>query len=172
MAGSSCGVIPIAIASENSTASITGRDMATLMTKIETVRMPAIQTSSRENSFSPIWNAVYAGGDPSPTAIRPNAVADPVETTTPRADPWCTIVPMNAQVGGTGSDPSPGAACTDFAAGIDSPVSTASSHSSCVASSSRMSAGTTFPMPSVTMSPGTSSRTSTRRSTPSRLTSV
>ena len=58
MAGSSCGVIPIAIASENSTASITGLDMATLMTKIETVRMPAIQTSSRENSFSPIWNAV------------------------------------------------------------------------------------------------------------------
>ena len=58
MAGSSCGVIPIAIASENSTASITGLDMATLMTKIETVRMPAIQTSRRENSFNPTWNAV------------------------------------------------------------------------------------------------------------------
>ena len=87
MAGSSCGVIPIAIARENSTASITGLDIATLMTKIETVRMPAIQTSSRENSFRPTWNAVYAGGAPSPTAIRPKAVADPVETTTPRADP-------------------------------------------------------------------------------------
>jgi hypothetical protein len=54
MAGSSCGVMPIAIARENSTASITGLDMATLMTKMETVRMPAIQTSSRENSFNPI----------------------------------------------------------------------------------------------------------------------
>ena len=79
---------------------------------------------------------------------------------------------MNAQVDGTGSDSSPGAASADFAAGIDSPVSTASSHSNRVASSSRMSAGTTFPMPRVTMSPGTSSRTSTRRSVPSRRASV
>ena len=54
---------------------------------------------------------------------------------------------MNAQVDGTGSDSSPGAARADFAAGIDSPVSTASSHSNRVVSSSRMSAGTTFPMP-------------------------
>ena len=79
---------------------------------------------------------------------------------------------MNAQVDGTGSDSSPGVGTGDFGAGIDSPVSTASSHSNRVVSSSRMSAGTTFPMPSVTTSPGTSSRTSIRRSMPSRLTSV
>ena len=53
-------------------------------------------------------------------------------------------------------------------AGIDSPVRTASSHSSRVASSSRTSAGTTSPTRSATTSPGTRSRTSTRRSAPSR----
>ena len=53
MAGSSCGVIPIAIASENSSASITGRDSATLMTKIETVSTPATRTSSSEKSLQP-----------------------------------------------------------------------------------------------------------------------
>ncbi len=53
IAGRSCGVIPIAIASENRSASMIGRERATLITKIETVRIPATQTSSFENSFSP-----------------------------------------------------------------------------------------------------------------------
>ena len=173
MAGSSCGVIPIAIASENSKASITGLDMATLMTKIETVRMPAIQTSSARELVQPDLERrvgrrrAEPDRDPAERGRRPGGDHHPAGR---------SLVHDRAheRAGGrsTGSDSSPGAASADFAAGIDSPVSTASSHSSCVASSSRMSAGTTFPMPSVTMSPGTSSRTSTRRSVPSRRTSV
>ena len=42
-----------------------------------------------------------------------------------------------------------------FSTGSDSPVSTASSHSSCVTSMSRRSAGTMSPTRSATMSPGT-----------------
>ena len=84
IAGSSCGVIPIAIASENSSASRNGRESATLMTKIETVSTPATWTSSSEKPRSPTWNAVSACRSPSPTAISPNAVRVPVATTTPR----------------------------------------------------------------------------------------
>ena len=82
MAGSSCGVIPMAMARENSNASSNGRDRATLMTKIEIVSTAATRTSSLEKSRSPTWNAVSACRSLSPTAILPNAVADPVDTTT------------------------------------------------------------------------------------------
>ena len=40
-AGSSCGVIPTAMARENSSASMTGLCSSTLMTKIEVVSAPA-----------------------------------------------------------------------------------------------------------------------------------
>ena len=72
IAGRSCGVRPIAIASENSSASMNGRCSNTLMTKIETVSTPATRTSRYENSRSPAWNAVSACRSPSPTAMRPN----------------------------------------------------------------------------------------------------
>lgn len=49
--------MPIAIASEKSSASICGRESATLIAKIETVRTPATATSSREKPRSPTWNA-------------------------------------------------------------------------------------------------------------------
>ncbi len=60
MAGSSWGVIPIAIASENSSASRMGREKATLMTKIEMVSRAATRTSSFEKSRRPTWKAVSA----------------------------------------------------------------------------------------------------------------
>ena len=53
IAGSSCGVMPMAIASENRSASIRGRESATLMTKIETQRTPATFTSRPEKSRRP-----------------------------------------------------------------------------------------------------------------------
>ena len=61
---------------------------------------------------------------------------------------------------------------TAFAADIDSPVSTPSSHSSWLTSMSRTSAGTRSPTLRLTTSPGTSSRTSRRRGVPSRCTTV
>ena len=57
------------------------------MTKIEVVSTAATRTSSLEKSRSPVWNAVSAWRSASPTAILPNAVAEPVATTTPRPDP-------------------------------------------------------------------------------------
>ena len=53
MAGSSCGVMPMAMASENSSASSNGRENATLMTKIEIVSTAATRTSSLEKSRRP-----------------------------------------------------------------------------------------------------------------------
>ena len=96
IAGRSCGVSPIAIASENSSASMNGRCSTMLITKIDTVSTPATRTSRNENFRSPTWNAVSAGRSPSPTAMRPNAVCMPVRTTTPRAEPSRTTVPMSA----------------------------------------------------------------------------
>ncbi len=76
--------MPIAIASENSSASMSGREKATLITKIETVRTPATFTSRREKPRRPTWKAVSAWRSESPAAMPPNAVALPVATTTPR----------------------------------------------------------------------------------------
>ena len=157
MAGRSCGVSPMAIASENSNASMNGRCSTRLMTKIEAVSTPATRTSRNENRRNPTWNAVSAGRSPRPAAMRPKPVCMPVRTTTPRAEPSRTIVPINAH------ERSPfGTASAVFSTGIDSPVSTASSHSSSTVSSRRTSAGTMSPTESCTRSPGTSAVTSTR----------
>ena len=122
--------MPIAIASENSSASISGREKATLITKIDTVRTPATLTSRREKPRRPTWKAVSACRSERPAAMLPNAVAVPVATTTPRPAPWCTTVPMNAHAGRSSGE-SPAATTADpFSTGSDSPVSTASSHSS------------------------------------------
>ena len=53
MAGSSCGVMPMAIASEKSNASSNGREKATLITKIEIVNTAATRTNSLEKPRSP-----------------------------------------------------------------------------------------------------------------------
>ncbi len=95
IAGRSCGVSPIAIASEKSSASMKGRCSNRLITKIETVSTPATRTRRYENFFSPTWNAVSECRSPRPTAIAPNCVPDPVRTTTPTAEPSLTIVPMS-----------------------------------------------------------------------------
>ena len=99
--------------------------------------------------------------------MRPKPVCMPVRTTTPRAVPSRTIVPINAH------ERSPSAtASAVFSTGTASPVSTASSHSSSTVSSRRMSAGTMSPTASWSRSPGTSSVTGTRDGVPSRTTSA
>ena len=67
--------MPTAIASANRNASSSGRESATLITKIETVSTPATFTRKREKPRSPSWNAVSAWRSPRPAAIAPNAVA-------------------------------------------------------------------------------------------------
>ena len=66
----------------------------------------------------------------------------------------------------------PATGAADLATGIDSPVSTPSSHSSSSTSSKRRSAGTRSPMRSDTTSPGTRSVTGTRLARPSLRTSA
>ena len=170
IAGSSCGVMPIAMARLKSRASISGRSRATLIAKIPTVRTPATLTSRAEKPRSPSWKAVSVGRSPSPTAIFPKAVAMPVATTTPSPEPWWTMVPMKAHDGRSTAESEGGSGAVDFGAGSDSPVSTASSHSSPLASRSRRSAGTTSPTRSAMTSPGTRVVTSTLSSVPSRRT--
>ena len=166
MAGIISGVIPTAMASENRSASSNGLCRPTLMAKMATVRTAATNTRKRENPRRPDWKAVSAGRSERPAAMRPNSVASPVDTTTPRPEPWCTIVPMKAQDGRSTSDDC-GAASMDLVAGVASPVKIASSHSSSFASRRRTSAGTRSPIPSATTSPGTSWVTSTWCARPS-----
>jgi len=171
-AGSSWGVIPTAIASENSRASIIGLCRATLITKIDVVSVPATYTSSIENRRSPTWNSVSSWWVLSPAAILPNSVRAPVATTTPRALPAWTTVPISAHPDSSARGVPAGTALVAFSTGSDSPVNTDSSHCKLVTSSSRTSAGTMSPSFSSRMSPGTSVVTSTLTGRPSRNTTV
>ena len=135
----------MAMANENSNASSSGRESATLMTKIEIVSTAATRTSSLEKSRSPTWNAVSAGRSPSPTAILPNAVAEPVGHHHRLARALVHDgAHERARRGGRPPSRSE-VGSTVLAADIDSPVSTPSSHSSWFASMSRTSAGTRSP---------------------------
>ena len=160
MAGIISGAMPTAMAREKSSASIRGRDSATLTMKMKAVSTAATPNRNCENRDSPTSNAVRLCFSPSPAAIRPNAVAVPVRTTTPLPDPWWTTVPMKAQPGRSGSV-LPVTASADLDAGMDSPVSTPSSHSSSSTASRRRSAGTMAPTRSATTSPGTRLSTNT-----------
>ena len=96
IAGSSCGVRPTAIASANRADWRSERPSAALITKIEPASTAVTVASRREKSCSPCWNAVTPCRSPRRTAIAPNAVREPVRTTTPRPPPPLTSVPMNA----------------------------------------------------------------------------
>ena len=123
MAGIISGAMPTAMASEKSSASMRGRDSATLTMKMNAVSTAATSNRKRENRDRPASKAVWPCFSARPAAICPKAVRAPVRTTTPRADPWWTIVPMKAHPGwSSGWRPVTGAA--DLATGIDSPVST------------------------------------------------
>jgi len=99
MAGSSSGVMPTATASENRTASMNGRPIARFTIRIPTTRTAVMRTSSLPKSRRPRWKEVSGGRSPSSVAIRPNSVSGPVRTTTARAVPDFTTVPMNAHEG-------------------------------------------------------------------------
>ena len=124
-------MIPIAIASENRSASISGRENATLITKIETVRTPATLTRRREKPRSPTWNAVSAwrlreaGGDLAERRRRAGRDDD--------AAPGALVDDRAHEraAGRSSGESLAGATAGDLATGSDSPVSTASSHSSC-----------------------------------------
>ena len=171
-AGSSCGVIPTAIAKLNSTASMTGRASNRLITRISMVSTPATQASIRPNRRNPTWNSVCGVAVARPAAICPNWLCGPVATTTPVPEPAATTVPISAQHANspTGTPSGTGSAC--FVTGAGSPVSTDSSQAIPSALNRRRSAGTTAPGRSRTTSPGTRSAASTWRSTASRRTTA
>ena len=171
IAGIISGVIPTAIARENSSASSNGRPRTTLMMKTRAVTTTATVASIFENLRRPAWKPVSGGRSLSPDAILPKPVEGPVPTTTPRPEPWWTIVPMDTHDDRSAPAP-PAMGPTLLLTGRDSPVSTLSSHSIWSASSSRISAGTICPISSATTSPGTSWVTSTLSWCPSRQTTA
>ena len=87
IAGIISGAMPTAMASENSSASISGRDSATLMTKMNAVSTAATANRNRENRDRPTSKAVWPCFSARPAAICPNAVPGPVRTTTPGPTP-------------------------------------------------------------------------------------
>ena len=85
------------------------------------------------SSRRPTWNAVSACRSPEPDGdLAERGRRARSTTTTPRPEPWCTTVPMKAHDGRSTAESRLATARPTCAAGIDSPVSTASSHSSCV----------------------------------------
>ena len=104
-------------------------------------------------------------------ATLPSSVPMPVATTTPRARPWVTVVPLKPRlVRSPSASLSPTRASVRFSTVTDSPVSVDSSTLSCAASSSRRSAGIWLPASSSTMSPGTSAVAGTTCTAPLRST--
>ena len=85
MAGIISGAIPTAMASEKSSASMRGRDKATLTMKMNAVSTAATANKKRENCDKPTSKAVWPCFSDRPAAICPNAVRAPVRTTTPSA---------------------------------------------------------------------------------------
>ena len=69
------------------------------MAKMNAVSTAATANRKREKRDRPASKAVCGCFSAKPAAICPKAVRAPVRTTTPRADPWWTIVPMKAQPG-------------------------------------------------------------------------
>ena len=128
--GSSCGVMPTATASENSTASMTGRPERNVDHEDRDAEHAADLAPTAPRSGSGRAGTRSAGWrSPRPTAIRPNWVAAPVATTTASAEPSCTTVPMNRHDDSSASGAPPPPAPGDFSAGTDSPVRIDSSHS-------------------------------------------
>ena len=66
---------------------MSGRESATLTTKMNTVSAAATSNRNREKRDSPTSNAVWPGRSAKPAAICPNAVRAPVPTTTASPDP-------------------------------------------------------------------------------------
>ncbi len=164
--------MPTATARENSTASMTGRPRATLITKIVTLSTPPTLASRPEKRVRPSWNSVCgmpfteSDGDPSELGGRPGRHDDRV------GSPSCTTVPMNRHDDSSASGAPLATGAVDFSAGTDSPVRIDSSHSRLLAVRSRTSAGTIEPTPRCTMSPGTRCVTSTSTEAPSRVTAT
>ena len=154
----------MAMARENSNASSSGREKRDVDDEDrdrEHGRDPHQQLG--EVRAGPTWNAVSAWPLAEPDRDLAERGRRPGRHDHARPEPWCTTVPMNAHEGRSTAESRASVGSAVLAAGIDSPVSTASSHSSWLASISRTSAGTRSPTRSATTSPGTSSRTSTRR---------
>ena len=164
IAGRSCGVSPIAIASENSSASMNGRCSTRLMTKIDVVSTPATRTSRNENCRRPTWNAVSAGRSPRPAAMRPKPVCMPGAH-----DDAARRALAHDRSHQRARAIAVGTASAVFSTGIDSPVSTASSHSSSVGLEQANVGGNDVADRQLQRSPGTSAVTSTRCGTPSRI---
>ena len=97
IAGSSCGVSPIAIASENSSASMNGRCSNMLMTKIDTVSTPATRTRRNENLLqADLERGLASAARRGRRRSRRTGVPCPCARRRRPRNPPCTIVPMSA----------------------------------------------------------------------------
>ncbi len=172
-AGSSCGVIPTAIASANSTESITGRRSSRLVTKISTRqgdRHPQQQVGESAQTGLELGLGLpltQAGGDAAELGVARRSRTPP---RSPR--PALTMVPMNARSVESARPASALTGCGDFSEAADSPDRMLSLHSRPLTSISRTSAGTASPSASRITSPGTRSLTSTLMNCPSRRTTA
>ena len=173
-AGSSCGVMPTAIASENSSASM-HRPVQRDVDHEDRGRQRAgdVDQQHREPAQADLELGLELARSPSPAAIRPNSVRGPVATTTPRPLPAVHDRAHQRAAGQLGQR-RPGGDRRRFLVdrqrltGQHRLVALQAVH----VASSRRSAGTISPSHSSTTSPGTRSVTSTGAARPSRTTTA
>ena len=160
---------PMAIASENSSASRNGRCSSEVdhEDRDRAARPRPARAGTRTAAARPGTRSRPAARRARPRSGRTRSACRCARRR-PRPEPSRTIVPISAHDLLVAPSARP-----VLSTGIDSPVSTASSHSSSTVSSRRTSAGTMSPTESCTTSPGTSvDRRRSRRGTPSRITSA
>ncbi len=168
MAGSSSGVRPTARASEKRSESIAGFPSRKLKESTITTITSITWVSRLPKRWMPRSNSVSDGRMPRRWAIPPSTVSRPVTTTSRRAVPLLTLVPMNAQLDLSARLETAGAAPGAFSTGKVSPVSVAWLTYRSSDSRRIPSAGTRLPADSWRTSPGTISTEGIASSLPPR----
>ena len=174
--GSICGVMPTATDTEKSSAESQSPLVRPLSTNTTGHITSMNATSTRETEATPASKLVWAGRSRQAPMTRPTYVSSPVATTTARADPETTLVPVKTMFPqsptvSTLPFAAAGRGSAVFSTGSLSPVSAAWLRKRSFASMTRASAGTRSPAARRTTSPTTSSEKGTSRSgSPARST--
>ena len=98
MAGSSCGVMPTARASEKSSESRTGRCRSTFARNTATISTSPTRTMSPPNERRPRSKLVGGSVVSSSSPTRPSSVRPPVATTMAAPEPLITCVPRKIEL--------------------------------------------------------------------------
>ena len=169
--GSISGVSPTATDRANSSASVQLPLVRPTIAKVSATITTMKRIMSQVKARTPLSKLVGARLARSFSARAPKYVRLPVVSTTARADPLSTLLPMKqALENSNGVRPAGWLGSAFFSTGMDSPVSADWVTKKSLAERTRRSAGIRLPAARRTTSPGTISSSGTSVSLPSRRT--